>query len=243
MEPRASYPNPVQRFAEIMAALADPFAERASVLSAKGHDAASWAHVEQEWTRRIEQDPTGELGAAFGQAFTQANRAKTAENVIAPATPRSAQFLSAEPQPWRKEAAAVQLDGSGEAPPLLSPLALDPGEDTWPSDRGLDLDRTAELRGLRSAAVLPFATARPSEDSGVRRAPAQRRIYEPSLRPATVPGETTLDIPILRALAPVLPFEAPRPVGRLHRFDTQTGLPLANPIWIDEAAADPTTSA
>ena len=241
MEPRASYPNPVQRFAEIMAALADPFAERAAVLSASGYDVASWARVAQEWTRRIEQDTTGELGAELGQAFAQATCAKLAANDSAQTTPCAMHFLSAEPQPWRNEAAAVQLDASGEAPPLLSPLASDPGEDTWPSER--DLDRTAELRIPRSAPVLPFAMGRPGEDSGVRRAPAQRRIYEPPIRPASVPGETTLEIPILGALAPVLPFVAPRPVGRLHRFDTQTGLPLANPIWIDEPTADPTKSA
>jgi hypothetical protein len=241
MEPRASYPNPVQRFAEIMAALADPFAERALVLSAAGHDAASWARFEKEWTDHLEQDTTGELGAMFGQAFAQATRAKLAANDSAQTSPCAMHFLSAEPQPWRNEAAAVQLNASGEAPPLLAPLKSDPSEDTWPSER--DLDRTAELRVPRSASVLPFATGRPNEDSGVRRAPAQRRIYEPPIRPASVPGETTLEIPIFGARAPVLPFEAPRPVGRLHRFDTQTGLPLANPIWIDEPAADPTKSA
>lgn len=241
MESRASHQNPVQRFAEIMAALADPFAERASVLSATGHDAASWDRVEQEWTRRIEQDTSGALGAAFGQAFARANCAKIAANDGAQTYPDGAHFLSAEEQPWRKEAAAVRLDAAGEAPPLLSPLESDPGEDTWPSER--DLDRTAELRVDRSAPVLPFATARPGEESGVRPPPARRRIYEPPIRPAPASGETAQDIPVLGARAGALPFEAPRPVGRLHRFDTQTGLPLQNPIWIDDAAADPTKSA
>ena len=52
-----------------------------------------------------------------------------------------------------------------------------------------------------------------------------------------------MEVPVFAPPSRVLPFEAPRPVGRLHRFDTQTGLPLANPIWIDEPAADPTKSA
>jgi hypothetical protein len=40
-----------------------------------------------------------------------------------------------------------------------------------------------------------------------------------------------------------LPFlQTPPPGRRLHRFDTQTGLPLERPIWIDDpvAANDPT---
>jgi hypothetical protein len=241
MDSRASYPNPVQRFAEMMAALADPFAERASVLSAAGHDAASWARVEQEWTRRIEQDSTGDLGAAFANAFAQANCPKIAANDGAQTSSCAARFSSAAAQPWRQQAAAVQLDASGEAPPLRSATASEAVDDTWPSER--DLDRTAELRIPRAAPVLPFSTARPGEHSGVRPAPARRRIYEPPIRPAPVSADVTLEIPTLDARAPVLPFEAPRPVGRLHRFDTQTGLPLANPIWIDEAAADPSKSA
>jgi len=104
----------------------------------------------------------------------------------------------------------------------------------------------AAARGPRSG--LPFSSANVGEECGIRPEPAQRRIYEPPIRPAssaTDATESTIEVPVFAQRPPVLPFVPPRPpCRRLHRFDTQTGLPLPNPIWIDDANdADSTKSA
>lgn len=226
----------VQRFAEIMSALSDPFASRDAVLSKTGHAAASWERVEREWTARIAQDTTGELARAYAESFS---RAGVRNDVVEP-SPEDPRFLSA-PQPFRTEAAAVQLSASGEG---RQKLDLE-DEPTWPSETAL-VNRTAEIPCHRVSAAMPFQPVGAEEKSGFHRTPAPRRIHEPPIRPASGAGETlerTMEVPVFARPSRVLPFEAPRPVGRLHRFDTQTGLPLANPIWIDEAAADPTKSA
>lgn len=235
--------HPVRRFAEIMAALADPFAERASVLSAAGYDAVTWGPVERGWIQRIEQDVSGHLGVEYGQAFERARIAGATANHASRPAPYQAGFLSMEEQPWRHDAAAVKLDASGEAPPLLSAPGPDSSEGSWPIEG--DLDRTAELRVPRTGVVLPFSAARPSDESGIRRAPALRRIHEPPIRPALDTAERTLEMPTLTQPRAALPFEASLPgCRRLHRFDTQTGLPLPNAYWSDDAGtSDPTKTA
>lgn len=120
-------------------------------------------------------------------------------------------------------------------------------EDTWPAD-STAANRTAEIRCHRFTPALPFVPARPGEESGIRPAPAFRRVHEPPIRPAssaTEASERTMEIPVFAPRPPVLPFAPPQPpFRRLHRFDSQTGLPLPNPYWIDEpSAADPTKSA
>jgi hypothetical protein len=174
----------VKRFAEIMASLANPFAEPAAVLSAAGYDAASWSLLEREWSQRIARDTSGRLASAFGQAF---------------------------------------------AAPSGAPVA--PG----------DLDRTVEVPVPELAPVLPFSTAPREDESGLRRVPAVRRIYEPPIRPRLDPNESTLEMPILDTTSPDLPFQPPRRVSRLHQFDSQTGALLPEPVWIDDpiSANDP----
>ncbi len=77
---------------------------------------------------------------------------------------------------------------------------------------------------------------------------SQCRLDEPPCRPAfsaTDATESTMEVPVFAQRPPVLPFVPPRPpCRRLHRFDSQTGLPLPTPLWIDDAdIAASTTSA
>lgn len=127
---------------------------------------------------------------------------------------------------------------------LSAPRLAAEDDDTWPSDLAVG-NRTAEIRCLRVAPALPFDPSPVEEESRVRRLPAVRRIYEPPIRPA--PGaidesDRTMEVPVFGPRPQVLPFVAPGAPGRwLHRFDTQTGLPLPNPLWSDDASAnDPT---
>lgn len=73
--------------------------------------------------------------------------------------------------------------------------------------------------------------------------PALRRIHEPPILPADGDAtERTIEVPVYAQRPPVLPFQRARPISRrLHMFDTQTGLPLPKPLWIDDAGTpDPT---
>jgi hypothetical protein len=91
---------------------------------------------------------------------------------------------------------------------------------------GDDEDRTLELKPhAHFSAALPF---------------------RPRVAPEVAAGEgATLEVsPATRQVPPALPFApapalpfAPAPArrcGRLQHFDTQTGKPLATPIWVDE---------
>jgi hypothetical protein len=68
------------------------------------------------------------------------------------------------------------------------------------------------------------------------------RLHSPPSRPqpaATVESaERTVEVAVLATAerAAVLPFR-PTPGRRLHKFDSQTGLPLPVPIWVDEPPA------
>jgi hypothetical protein len=71
-----------------------------------------------------------------------------------------------------------------------------------------------------------------------------RQVQPRPARAESEPGDTTLEVPRVNVTkAPVLPFAppaptAPAPAGRrqqrLQRFDTQTGRPLPEPVWVDE---------
>ena len=177
----------VQRVAEIVAALANPFAARDTVLASAGLDNATWVRMECECTERLQQDTSGVLAAIYAESFarTKAGRFARARDPLRHNDPR---FLSPA-QPWRNEAAAVSLDACGEAPRLLSVVENDTRPLARAATAATDLDATAEI------ALGPPRAA--------------------------------------------LPFVQPAPPGRrLHRFDTQTGLPLSKPIWIDDPATD-----
>jgi hypothetical protein len=82
-------------------------------------------------------------------------------------------------------------------------------------------------------------------------APRLLSVVENYTRPLTRAATAANDLDATAEIAfgpprPALPFLQTAPPGRrLHRFDTQTGLPLESPIWIDDpvAANDPTKPA
>ncbi|MEP7123529.1 MAG: hypothetical protein ABJE95_21555 [Byssovorax sp.] len=246
MSAPASPGETIEGFAEIMAMLADSFANRTAVLQRAGFDAGAFRRHEHDWTERLARDATGALALAFGEAFA---RARSAGSAVAcdPHPDDDRRFLSVA-QPWRVEAAAVPLEASGEAPPLLRPVV----EATWPSagcaPAPLDLDATAELAFDPARSALPFTPTSGTAESSIRRMPAPCRIHEPPIRPHAhelSAADSTMELRLSAPVVPVLPFTAPRvPRGRLHRFDTQTGQPLAMPLWIDDVnASDPTKPA
>jgi hypothetical protein len=236
----------IDRYAELCARLDDMFVPRAATLGAAGLDEQAWITISAEWAERLCASEGAALAERFGEVYAATRRRLRAPALLG-APEGDPQFMSTEAQAWRAEAARVSLDATGNAPALQTPDA----EETWPSARANDALATVELGRLlpfAQRAALPFRDAGASEESSVRRVPALRRIYEPPIRPevdATDSTERTIEVPVFAQRPPVIPFKPLRPSDRrLHRFDTQTGLPLTNPIWIEDAAsADPTKPA
>ena len=237
----------IERFAQLCALLNEGFADRALVLASAGLDDSSWKQLESRWMTQIAQSTDGSLARRFGEAYTAARAPSTdaPNHVEVPAS--APRFLNIEAQPWRTEAAAVALDAFGAAPPLLSFADEDTEEGLWPTRQPLsaagDLDLTAELVSCRPGPVLPFRPSQGKDDeSGVRAVSAPCRAHD-SLRVALPPSDTTVELSQRASHPPALPFApAGHPVRRFHRFDSQTGLPLPIPHWVDDAA-DPTKSA
>jgi hypothetical protein len=237
----------IDRYAELCARLDDVFASRAATLSTAGLDEQAWTALCAQWAGRLCATDGAVFAERFGDIYAATRRDLRAPELLGTAAcdPR---FVSTEAQPWRAEAARVSLDATGNAPPLEIPDA----EDTWPSARAndprSDALATVELGTLLPfvmRAALPFRAVGTSEESGVHRVPALRRIHEPPILPADADAtERTIEVPVYAQRPPVLPFQRTRPISRrLHMFDTQTGLPLPKPLWIEDAAVDPTKPA
>lgn len=171
MDTHASPHRSVHKFAEIMAALADPFVKRVTVLSATGHDASSWAGIEREWTERIQQDATGELGAAYGAAFSRASARQQREDINQAPT-ESARFLNSAAQSWRHEAAGVLLDAHGEAPPSSRLTAGRPISPTSRSSKSSSPSTPSAPRRKRKASSAGFAR---TSRTPLARSPRPRR--------------------------------------------------------------------
>ena len=237
----------VERFAQLCALLNEGFADRAIVLASAGLDDNSWKQLESRWMTQIAQSADGALARRFGAAYTAARAPSTGAPNHVEVSASALRFLNGEAQPWRTEAAAVALDAFGAAPPLLLFADEDTEESLWPTRQPLsaarDLDRTAELVSCRPGPVLPFRPPQGKEDeSGVRAVSAQCRADD-SHPVALPPSDATVELSQRPTHTPALPFApAGHPVRRFHRFDSQTGLPLPIPHWVDDAA-DPTKSA
>ena len=159
-------PDPVdtvERFAELSAALDDPFAEEAEVLGAAGLDSARWATIEESWLLRMHSSGSEapDLVARFGQTYkatreTLSGASKAALGV--PDTlPDGAGFLSSQAQPWRAEAALVGRDVAGESPPLVgAPRDAEP-----PS-----VADTLETGAPLPIPALPFQAPEPPRSAG-----------------------------------------------------------------------------
>ena len=229
----------IERFAELCALLNEGFADRARVLGAAGLDEAAWKRLETRWMTQIAESSDGAPARRFGEAYAAKRRPFAGDPSPVAALAAGPRFLNGEAQPWRNEAAAVPLETSGVAPPLLSYVDEDTEDAPRPARQPLsaagDLDRTAELAFCRPGPVLPFSPSRSVEESGVRSAPAARR---PDERPriALEATDATVELSLSAARAPVLPFESVcRTFRRLHSFDSKTGQPLPTPYWVDEA--------
>jgi hypothetical protein len=119
----------LDRFAELSAEIADPFAERSVLLRRAGLDEESWSRIIDSWMTAFTA-PDGEHQAArFGEVFARTKRRlaagpapAAAENLVE----HGPQFLSPEAQPWRGETAGVGDTRTSTPPPLATASAPQP---------------------------------------------------------------------------------------------------------------------
>lgn len=124
-----SFDADIDVFAELLAHLDDPFADRAAVLAAANLDEKSYQKLRDRWTSALStpSERTAELAQHFGDAYARAQQAiRDARHDIvhggaAPAPdPR---FLNADVQPWREQAAGVPLLAPSAASVIAQPSA------------------------------------------------------------------------------------------------------------------------
>ena len=154
MRTRTPDPDPVdtiEGFAELVAALDDPFAEEAEVLRAAGLDEESWEAIVKRWMDQAAlANPTDDLAARFAKIYAEARQRQATGSAAEPAPdtePTDTGFLSAEAQPWRAEAAMVGRDIALE--PLPRAASVHP---PTPVD-------TVECPVWRPRPALPFHSA------------------------------------------------------------------------------------
>ncbi len=238
----------VERFAELCASLHMGFDTRTHLLASGGFDEVSWKEVEEHWMTQFAANPDGDLARRFGVAYAAARvPAAVVPSEMAVTVPASP-LPSREAPTWRNSTATVSLDAFLVAPPLVSFADEDTENSPWSSRRQFpgarDVDLTAEIVPCRSGPVLPFlASPGKDEESGVRAASDQSRVADQRVL-ALHSIDATVELSRNIRHAPALPFAAAATPGRrLHRFDSQTGLPLKTPYWVDDGAIKPNKSA
>jgi hypothetical protein len=238
----------VERFAELCASLHMGFDARTHLLASAGFDEASWKEVEKQWMTEIAANPDGDLARRFSVAYAAARApavvGSSPREVAAPGSP----LTNCQAPPWCTNAATVPLEAFVVVPSMLSFADEDTENSPWSSRQPFpgarDVELTAELGPCRPGPALPFlAPQGKDEESGVRAASDQPRTADPrGLARHSIDATVELSRNIRHA--PALPFAAAAtPVRRLHRFDSQTGLPLKTPYWVDDSAIKPNKSA
>jgi hypothetical protein len=198
----------IERFADICALLDDGFSIRVDVLAAAGLDETGWQRARAKWLAILSASTTPELAQRFARAY---GRARQRAGYVA-----ISERARASDSTW-----LTVMDGDEPACSSRAPMPLD-------TDRS---DLTAHVAFPLAGPALPFRSYPVGATASLERAPVTLSRPQP---PAGVdPAEPTLEVPVLSTPPTVLPFRT-TPQRRLHRFDSQTGLPLAVPVWVDE---------
>jgi hypothetical protein len=230
---------------------------RADLLDERDLPVEEWDRVDEHWSGVLadeviagDMERAREYGRRCAEELARRTAAATTAGGPPPAPP-----AAPDPAPPLEGArtspdAAPPIERAGDAPAAKA----DPAFVSAPEDPG---DMTWEVPpGATGKAALPFSAAAsptPSPFAVVSRRPGGQPRRDAKKLPATTvlpvfveppKGSAAPDIDAtaeMRRIPPeeeVLPFSAPSPPPeerRLARFDTQTGLPLPAPVWIDLA--------
>src|SRR5262245_21587850 len=123
---RSDLESSIETFATLLGRLSLPFADRQHELAMVGLESeVEVTRLETSWAERFTSSSEAEkLVNRFAEAHESARKVGSVEpqKSLAESDPR---FLTPEAQAWRSEAAAVSLNVSAEAPPLLAAPPID----------------------------------------------------------------------------------------------------------------------
>lgn len=192
----------VESFAELVARLDDPFADRDQVMARADLDERGLQALYARWGTRLQDD--GEAVQRFARTYARARGAQSAPAALA--ADHDPRFLSQVAQPWRDDAAAVSIAVSGDAPPLSGTSAATsaaPRTHREPERfAGWDrADETAELRLDPTESTLPFQPG--ARRLSVALAPTEA---QPAPKPRQDPTDETIELRVF-VRRPDLPFE------------------------------------
>lgn len=227
----------VDVYADVMAGVRDPYADRSAVLAQATLTVGALAELRDHWCARF---ATGEgapaLRARFEQVFTATQAVRKAAREAAPA---SADGMVPTPPPTRVEPSAAREtapgageQGAGQECQLPTFLKVAPPADqasapTAPARAWLpvlpDPPATTETLVLDPVAIFAGISAKMPFDP--------RRLSAAAVPSAMPPAGRTQSGQTLELDPTALGATPPR--KRLVRFDPQTGRPLATPHWED----------
>jgi hypothetical protein len=150
-------PNPAQpadpagsvdRFAELSALLADPFADRAAILCEAGLDAERWRAVEEGWAGRLQED--GAIAERFAAVYL-----KTVRALGAPALPLAQAGYAPDGGP-----SVLPATEAGPEPLVPPPTQRSP--EPPPSPRSSSVTPDVDHGATRSAVPLRPLSSPPS---------------------------------------------------------------------------------
>lgn len=112
----------IEPFAELMARLDEPFADRAGVLQVAGLDDGDFQRMADRWSKELRNEGGAALAQRYGDAYEASARELTNARRGERAAP-DLRFLNADVQSFRDEAAAVPLQALAENTPAAPPPA------------------------------------------------------------------------------------------------------------------------
>src|SRR5690349_17560716 len=217
----------IESFAELVARLDDPFADRASILRSAGLDEAAYLRRRALFSADLAGATTPELAQRFGETYARVVQAiAAARRGGDAASPTAAKETNAEPPPRGGDTAPIPWVPEG----MRHFTSL---QETQPATSG------------PPAEALPFVKPAPGAVP-LESAKKQPEAAQPRPAPPGLDETSTTHAWASPPARPVLPFEpqkppAPEPLSptsappgkRLIRFDSQTGEPLPSPVWVD----------
>ena len=112
----------IEPFAELMARLDEPFADRAGILQAAGLDDGGFQRMADCWSKELQNEGAAVLAQRYGDAYEAAARELSNVRLGERVAP-DLRFLNADVQSFRDEAAAVPLQALVESASAAPPPA------------------------------------------------------------------------------------------------------------------------
>jgi hypothetical protein len=211
----------LEAFAELVARLDDPFADRAAALAAAGLDEAGFARAREGWLAMLEaatDEPDG-IGKRFGDAYEHALRRLEAERrgeTLAEEVPAEEPEISTKRIPIEEEAPAAPAIAPAPMPPSV-PEGMRHFTDVHetqpvfvaPRGKALPFDADPRLEAARRQASPPHQTPDPHLTQALPSKEEWALVPEGMRHFTDLRGtQPTAEAP----RGPILPFQSPPPL-------------------------------